>query len=230
MPDTKFSWLQMREHIRKYVWIYIVGVAACLVVTNLLWTTTRPRVPDDRSVIVYLMDEFSDVTPLQAIADDMLARGQAEDEMLELVEFQSLQYKADDYASSMLLLTRLSVSEGDAFLASQDAMDALVNAQALLPLDDAVAGGWLADYGLEPYYASRSEEDGSTAPAILAGLRLDKADALLEMRAFDNRGAFLCVSASSTNPDATMQALETMIGDLMKGDGHAAAEGSEPAA
>jgi len=34
MPVTKFSFAALREHIRKYLWIYIIGVGACLLLTN----------------------------------------------------------------------------------------------------------------------------------------------------------------------------------------------------
>ena len=44
MPDTRLTWSRFREHLRKYGWIYLVGIAVCLVCTNLLWTTTASRV------------------------------------------------------------------------------------------------------------------------------------------------------------------------------------------
>ena len=230
MPDTKFTWANLREHLRKYIWIYVAGVVVCVFVTRMLWTVTRPRIPDDRSVVVYLMDSASSVEPLDAVARDMLERGQAVDETLQLVEFQSLQYTADDYTSAMLLMTRMSVSEGDAYLASQDGIDALVNAQALLPLDDAVAGGWMAAYSLEPYYATFTDEITGESYTFLAGLRLDGVDALMDMKAFNNRGAYLCLAAGGTNPETTMKVLEIMIDDLTEDTAHAAAESTEPAA
>ena len=44
MPDTRFSFAALKEHLRKFIWIYVVGIAVCLVVANLLWSTTAPRV------------------------------------------------------------------------------------------------------------------------------------------------------------------------------------------
>ena len=52
MPDTKFSWRGLREHLRKYFWIYLLGVALCLVGTNLLWTMTRPQFSNEEVVTV----------------------------------------------------------------------------------------------------------------------------------------------------------------------------------
>lgn len=229
MPDTKFSLPALREHLRKYLWVYLIGIAICLVGTNLLWTTTAPRPTNEENVIVFLADSYSNPAPLEGIAKDMLAETQSFDDTLKLVEFQSLQYNEGDYTSSMVLLTRLAVGEGDAFLASQAVMDALVQSEALVPLDEYVAAGWLGEYGLEPYYATWSDEESGESYDLLAGLRLDKVEALYNMGAFYNEGAYLCVTANGGNVETTMKALETMMKDLMEGD-YAATEDTEPAA
>lgn len=229
MPDTKFSFPALREHIRRYLWVYLVGIVVCLLGTNLLWTTTAPRPSIDETVSVYLADSYSNAAPLEPIARDMLAQTQAYDDTLKLVEFQSMQYTEDDYTSSMVLLTRLAVGECDAFLASQAVMDALVSSEALEPLDDYVAAGWLAEYGLEPYYATWSDEESGESYTLLAGLRLDDVSALFDMGAFFNENAYLCVTANGGNVETTMKALEVMMKDLTEGD-YAATEATEPAA
>lgn len=229
MPDTKFSFAALKEHLRKYLWVYLVGVAACLLGTNLLWTATAPRPTNEQTVTVFLTDAYTNPAPLDGVAQAMLEATRPFDENLKLVEFQSLQFKEDDYTSSMLLLTRLAVGEGDAFLASQAAMDALAQSEALQPLEEAVAGGWLAEYGLEPYYATLTDEDTGESTTFLAGLKLDSVQALQDMGAFFNEGACLCVAANGGNVETTMKALETMMEKLTE-DGHAAAEDTEPAA
>ena len=56
MPITKFSWPQLREHIRKFLWIYLAGIVVCLFGSNLIWTMTRPQVPIEQAVLVYMAD------------------------------------------------------------------------------------------------------------------------------------------------------------------------------
>ena len=214
MPDTKFSWRGLREHLRKYFWVYLLGIALCLFGTSLLWTVTQPRLGNGEVVTVCLTAGFSDPEPLEPIALHMLEQTQPYDDALKSVEFESLMYTDELYTSQMLLLTRMTVGECDAFLASQPAMDALVGARAILPLDDAVAGGWLSEYGLEPYYVTWEDEDTGQSETCLAGLRLDGVNALREMGAFDNEGAFLCVATNGGNVETTMKALETMMSDL----------------
>ena len=58
----------------------------------------------------------------------------------------------------------------------------------------------------------------------------DGVDALMDMKAFNNRGAYLCLAAGGTNPETTMKVLEIMIDDLTEDTAHAAAESTEPAA
>ena len=229
MPDTKFTLPALREHLRRYIWIYLIGIAACLIVTSLLWTTTAPQLGIDETVTVFLTDISSNPDPLEPIARHMLEEVQPLDEKLKLVEFQNLSYMADDYTSTMLLMTRLTVGEGDAFLASQDAMDALARLEALMDLEDSLAAGWLAEYGLEPYTAEWTDEETGERYSHLVGLRLDSVDALIEMGAFNNEGAFLCVAANGGNVETTMKALEVMIKDLTEGD-YAHADDPEPAA
>lgn len=229
MPNTTFSLPALREHLRKYFWIYLVGIAVCLVCTNLLWTTTAPRLSNEETVIIYLAGATSNPEPLEGVAQDMLEAGQTVDEALQLVEFQSLQYVEDDYNSNILLITRLTVGEPDAFIATQAAMDALVASQVLIPLDDYVAAGWPGDYGLEPYYATQEDEETGASVTTLVGLRMDDVDALTELGAFYNDGTYLCVAGNGGNVETTMKVLETMLRDLMEGD-YAHAEAAEPAA
>lgn len=214
MPDTKFSWRALREHIRRYLWIYLAGIAICLVGSSLLWTTTRPRAENWENVTVFMADAYSNPDPLSGVAARMLERTQVLDPTLKEVEFQSLMYTEDDYNSSILLMTRLAVGEADAFLASQAAMDALITSEALVPLDESVEQGWLAEYGLEPFYATVEDAETGERTTTLAGLRLDSVTALAQLGAFNNEGAYLCVTGNGGNVETTMKALEVMMEEL----------------
>jgi len=216
MPDTRFSWRALREHLRKTLWIYLLGIALCLVGTSLLWTMTRPQYRNDEVVTVCLVDSFSNPDPLAGIARHMLEETRPFDDALKQVQFESLMYNAEVYTSQMLLVTRLSVGEGDAFLASQAGMDALAASEALVPLEEYVARGWPGGWDLEPYYVTQEDEDTGESRTWLAGLRLDDVDRLMELGAFNNEGAYLCVAANGGNVETTMKALETMLSDLME--------------
>lgn len=227
MPDTKFSWPMLKEHLRRYLWIYLIGIAVCLLGTNLLWTATRPQPGNDETVIVYLVGGYANTEALDGVAADMLGRGQARDDRLKQVEFQWLQYSDEesDYTGAMLLMTRLTLGEGDAFIASGSGLDALVRSDALVPLEEIVDGGWLSEYNLEPYYAEVTDEETGETTRYMAGLRLDGVEGFLSLGAFNNEGAVLGLSLSSQNPETARYTLEVMLEDLAKEAGNAATEG-----
>ncbi|MBP3209859.1 MAG: hypothetical protein J6M64_08155, partial [Oscillospiraceae bacterium] len=216
MPDTRFSWRALLEHLRKFGAIYLIGIAVCLFGTNLLWTMTAPTIPPEQSVIVYLAAGYSNPEPLSGIANEMLTETQKMDNTLRSVEFQSLQYIESemDYTGPMTLLARLSVGEGDAFLASRQVMDQLVLGGALLPLDEIVENGWMKQFELEPYYVTVEDGETGEESTYLAGLRIDTLDALSEMDAFRNEDAFLALPANGTNQDTTLYAREIRGGAL----------------
>lgn len=219
MPDTRLTWSNLREHLRKLGWVYLVAVGIALLAGRLTWIATTPRIPEEARVLIYMADQYSDPDPLDDIAADALRRAQAEDDTLREVRFESLLY-ADpdvDYTGVMVLMTRLAVGEGDVFLASPDAMESLVNAGACLPLDDYWAAGWLRESGLEPYYAEVTDPDTGETETLLAGIRLDGLDALRERGAFNNEGAFLAIAVNGTNVETSMRVAEIVVEDLKKG-------------
>lgn len=214
MPDTKLNGVNLREHLRRHLVAYIAVIAALMALTELVWTVTTPRVPDDRQVLIYLAGPYSDSTALDSVAADVTMRCREDFPELESVAFEGLLFMdpEESMTGRMLLMTRLATGEGDAFLASQDAMDALVSAGACLPLDEYWADGWLSGCGLEPYYAEAGE-----AGRRLCGLRIDALHALYDLGAFDNRGAYLAVAANGRNLDSTLRAValaaEALIGE-----------------
>lgn len=218
MPDTRLTWFNIREHIRKFGWVYVVVIAAVLAAGSLLWTSTAPSIPEDERVLIYLANPWSNAMTLDDIAEDALEKTRVYDDTLREVAFEGLMFSdpEKDYTGVMLLMTRLAVGEGDAFFAGQDAMDALVRSGACLPLDDYWASGWLGDSGLEPYYATLTDEETGETTTLMAGLKLDSLTALAKREAFDNSGAYLAVMANGTNRDTTMKALEYIIGNLRK--------------
>ena len=216
MPDVRLTLANLKEHLRRHLAIYIAGAILALVLSNLLWTVTAPRIPSSQSVLIYLAGSYSNAGQLSPIARDMLERTQAQDPSLRGVTFEGLRFADDamDYTSTILLMTRLAAGEGDAFLASAAAMEALVNSGGALPLDGYVDSGWLTGYGLEPYWANETDEITGVQARHIYGLRLDRVEALAGLGAFDNAGACLAVATNSDNLETTLRTLEVLIEDL----------------
>lgn len=227
MPLKGLSWFRLKEHLRKCAPIYIIGLIVCLLLTNLIYTSTRPQTPMDREVLVYLVDVYSDPVPLNAHAEDILAYGRTQDETLEEVRFESISFNdpEQDYTSAYLIMARMSIGDGDVYLASELATEYLLGYEIGLALEDYLDEGWMEEYGLEPV----SYSDPETGETHVVALRLDDVDALADIGSFNNEGACLFIGGNSNNVDTSMQVIEYVVGQLMEGN-YAPAESIEPAA
>lgn len=231
MPITRFSWPALKEHIRKYGWLYIVLIILSLFLSNLIWTITRPQTPSDQKVLIYLADAAAYPEALQDVADEMLIQGQKFDEQLQEVEFQHLQFTdpEKDYTSGMVLMARLSTGDADAFIANEDAMVSLANLAAL-DLKDYVADGWLAQCGLEGQYITLVDDETGEERTIMAAIPLDSVNALKNRGAFENENAYLVIAANGTNIETTMKTIEVMMEILTEESNHVSAENTAPVA
>jgi len=50
MPFKGLSRFRLKEHFRKTFWIYVLGAVVCMLVTSLIFTSTRYQSPPERSV------------------------------------------------------------------------------------------------------------------------------------------------------------------------------------
>jgi len=223
MPITKFSWAALKENIRKFAVVYLAGICIMLACSNLIWTMTRPRIPDEQSVVIYIADEYSNPDALNPVAQKMLEGGQKVDETLREVAFYSLTY-ADpnqDYTGSMVLATRLSTGEADAFICNEYALANLQGAEAAIDLQPYLDAGWLEGLDVEPhtleiYEFNETGEVTAVLGSYTGAIKLDNVDALYECGAMDNEGTYLIIASNGTNIDTTLETVEIMMRALME--------------
>lgn len=225
MPHFGLNWIRLKEHFRKCWGIYIVGFIICGILSNIIFSATTPQTPIEQEVLIYVADTYTDTTKLDAVAADMLAYGQTNDETLLEIDFEDLQYSnpEEDYYSSMILMTRLALNEGDVFLANSYCYDTLTMQDYYLPLEDYLEAGWLEGLDLETVEAESVE----TGEKHIAAVRLDSVNALAELGAFANSGAYLVICPNSTNVETTMDVIEYMLTNMLEGK-YASAESTEP--
>lgn len=229
MPHKGLTWFRLKEHIRKTFLIYVAGIIIMCVFTNLIFTMTRPTVPSEKEVLVYLVDSYSEADGADAgyIAANALEHGRQSDETLELVRFESIGYQGlEDYASPMLLTARMAVGDGDVYLCSPEAYDYASKAGMPVPLDDHLANGWLSELNPETIEWTNPE----TGETFIAGVSLKNLPQLYEVFRFDNEDAYLMMATNSTNLETAFDVVEDIIYSLMEGDIHAPADSEEPAA
>lgn len=226
MPHSGLSWFRLKEHIRKFGAIYIVGCIICAIFGNIVFTATTPKTPIEQEVLVYVADSYTATSKLDHVAEEMLAYGQINDETLLEIDFEDMQFSnpEEDTYSMMMLATRLALCEGDAFIASSYCTDALLRHEVYLPLDEYLANGWLEGLDVEPL-AYTSETTGETC---IAAIRLDNVTALAELGAINYNGATLMIMNNSTNLETTLDVLDHMLRNMLEGN-YAPAESTESA-
>lgn len=226
MPHKGFSFFRLKEHFRKFWAIYIVGFIFCGFMSNLLYTTTAPRTPIEQEVKIYLADNYTKAEAMDAVAKDMLAYGQTFDDTLLEVNFESLVFTDPeyDYSGMMVLMTRMAVGEGDAYVACAACAEHLLKSEIYQPLDEYIANGWLE--GIE--YETVSYTSQETGVTSIAGIRLDNFNTFSELGAITNRDAVLVIPCNSTNLETTMETVDYMLRNMTEGK-YAPAESSESA-
>ena len=92
MPDTRLTWANLKEHLRRCCVIYAVLIVAAVILSNLLWTMTTPRVPEDERILIYLADSYTDPLPLEALSEALLEETRAFDPAIREVSFESMMF------------------------------------------------------------------------------------------------------------------------------------------
>lgn len=225
MPHFGLSWFRLKEHFRKFIAVYIAGMVICGIMSNIFFTATEPKTPIEQEVLIYLADSYTVSGNLDGVAAEMLAYGQQTDPTLLEIDFEDLQYSDpnEDYYSSMILMTRLALNEGDAFLANKFCAEQMMMQDYYLPLDDYLANGWLEGLDLEPVEYTSLE----TGETHIAGLRLDNVTALADpLGAYSPGEAVLIITPVSTNLETSMNVIEHMLINMLEGN-YAPAESTQ---
>jgi len=209
MPG-KFSFSKLLTHLKHTFWVYLIGFIAVCIFSDMLFDITRPRIGEEERVKIYVLDEYPSAEVFGPMAEDMLLQLQEIDETLRLVEFSAIAYAKADYNSDIVLSARVLGEDGDMYLTNLPALERLLGLNALLPLDDYIAQGFLAGYDVE-YHYYQSEYD--TQPRIYA-VSIDCLTGLDRVGGLNRSGGWLAIGAISTNLETTMEAAELFFRTL----------------
>lgn len=138
MPETKITWQRLRDHFRRRWIAYLAGAIALVFLNNLVYTVTRPRVSEDETLKLMLLNTDLDLpeADLQAAAAHLGFKA-VETEPLVLSE---------DATGEMLLAVQIMGGYGDIYIADDAAYHLLLARNACM--DGSVRalenGIWLA--------------------------------------------------------------------------------------
>lgn len=207
MPLKKLSRAEIREHLRRWIWMYALGIALLVFLNHLVFSMTQPRIPEENILRIYLVGAPVDADAVSGMEETLLARVQAAEDSIEKIELVNLPFSGDGATSTdMLLPAKLVAGDADAFICSAAAYRTLLNLGACLPLDAYIEGGWMQ--GSAGVYAE-NEAGGRFVSAIerenLAFLQADAADAAY---------SHIIVAANSKDTESTINALGALLSGL----------------
>lgn len=153
MPNTRITKARLSTHLHYGKWVYLAILAAGFFVTDLVYTMTEYRPPNERKVDIELVGSgIVDTDRLLPLASDALAAGQVDDATLEAVEFFQISYSGDpmtDVYGAQKFTVMTAAGEGDVYIVPKSLMERLWFEAAALPLDDYVSRGLLDVSGLD---------------------------------------------------------------------------------
>ena len=193
MPETGLSPNRIREHLRRRWPIYLAGILLLCFLNNLIYTATRPRVPERALLHVMLVNVDAPDAELEALEQTLLPAAQAAEPEVRAVEFEPLQYLGEnDAGSAILLATKFAAGGADLYIADEAGYEVMA------------ARGFCAALDAENLPGAELLTDPETGERC--AVRLD-AGAIFG----DAEGEiYLFVSAGADNPAAARSALKIL--------------------
>ena len=193
MPETGLSPNRIREHLRKRWYLYLAGALLVCLLNNLIYTVTRPRVPERALLHVMLVNVDAPDSELERLEQALLTTAQAAEPDVRAVELEPLQYLGEsDAGSNILLATKFAAGGADLYIADEAGFAAMA------------ARGCCAALDLEGLPQGEPAFDPETGASC--AVRMD-AGAIF---AYAEGEIYLFVSAGAYNPAAAEAALRTL--------------------
>ena len=139
MPNTKLTRQRWKDHMYYGKWIYIVLAIVAVFVTDLLYSTTEYRPPDERKVTVqFVSSSASMAETVEQTTEQILSAVLPMDETLERVEFFALNFSGDDsdYYGAQKFFVELAAGENDVYVGSRAVLNSIIDQGAAIPLDE----------------------------------------------------------------------------------------------
>ncbi|MGN1005881.1 MAG: hypothetical protein ACI4O8_05130 [Aristaeellaceae bacterium] len=193
MPETGLSPNRIREHLRKRWYLYLAGALLVCLLNNLIYTVTRPRVPERALLHVMLVNVDAPDSELERLEQALLTAAQAAEPDVRAVELEPLQYLGEsDAGSNILLATKFAAGGADLYIADEAGYEVMA------------ARGFCAALDAENLPGAELLTDPETGERC--AVRLD-AGAIFG----DAEGEiYLFVSAGADNPAAARSALKIL--------------------
>lgn len=219
MPNTKLTRQRWKDHMYYGKWIYIVLAIVAVFVTDLLYSTTEYRPPDERKVTVQFVSSSATMAEtVEQTTEQILAAVLPMDETLELVEFFALNFSGDDsdYYGAQKFFVELAAGENDVYVGSRTVLNSIIDQGAAIPLDEYIDSGLITvPEGAqlyerrEPLFDEQGNEMG-TGETRIYGFSTDPLVQMPAQTYMNNEGNYFIITAMSPNPETAALAMQEL--------------------
>ena len=174
MPETGFSLDRLREHLRKWIGLYLAATVALCFLNNLVYTVSRPGFSDDERLKIMLLNMESSLSDDEyaQLSMNLLPAVQAVAPTVQILEFESLPgASAGDMQGEMLLNMKITGGFGDLYLTDEAGRELLAAKGAIIERETLLIEGCILN-GQGAYLtvmANGTDVEGAiSAAAVLA--------------------------------------------------------------
>ena len=219
VPNTKLTRQRWKDHFYYGKWIYIVLAIVAIFVTDLLYSTTEYRPPDERKVTVQFVSASATTgDDIENTTQQILSTLAPVDETLEAVEFYVINFSGDesDYYGAQKFFVELAAGENDVYVANSAILNSIIAQGAALPLDPYIESGLITvPEGAELFQHREPvfDEEGNdlgTGEMRVYGFSTDPMVQMPYQVNMSNEGYAFIITSMSPNPETAALAMQEL--------------------
>ena len=218
MPNTKITRQKWKDHYSYAKKVYIIGALIAAACASLIFAVTRYVAPNERAVIIQMVDTYADPTKMNDDIPAMLAVGQEYDSSLEEISFLTISYIGDDnYEGSQVYTVQVYAGDNDIYFQNDVLNQRMINEGYALALE--YMDGFEAfeeKYGEYIIWQTienddEDEEDESIPEEHAYSVDVSALLGINQRGAYDVREKYALIAINSKNVDTCFRVLTDMF-------------------
>ena len=218
MPNTRITLQKWKDHYSYAKKVYIIGALIAAGVASLIFSVTRYVAPNERAVIIQMVDTYADTVKMDGDIPSLLAAGQEYDASLEEVSFLTISYTGDDnYEGSQVYTVQVYAGENDIYFQNDVLTQRMVNEGYAVALEEMEGfeefNEKYSEYVIWQAIEKDEEEPNPDLDYTEHAYCLDISSLLgINQRgAYDVREKYALICISSENPNTCFRVLTEMF-------------------
>ncbi len=218
MPNTKITRQKWKDHYSYAKKVYIIGALIAAACASLIFAVTRYVAPNERAVIIQMVDTYADPTMMNDDIPAMLAVGQEYDSSLEEISFLTISYIGDDnYEGSQVYTVQVYAGDNDIYLQNDVLTQRMINEGYAYALEYMEGFNEFEEkYGQYVIWQAienddEDEEDESIPEEHAYSVDVSALLGINQRGAYDVREKYALIAINSKNADTCFRVLTDMF-------------------